>query len=348
MKKFLAILMAMMLVFSLCGVAMADGGNNEGGGSGLIPDPILAPTVLTHADETKVAITKVYKLENADTVSPAETFNFTIAKEGVTDSAYTKDTMPMFSVTSFDISFAEGEATTAGATESYELTLPTYDKVGIYTYKITETASNTAGVTYNSKPLYLKVTVIEQSGKVRVTAVHLETTTGSKTDKMTNIYSAGSLSVSKEVTGLLGDKTKGFDITVNFTAPSGKDVDSAITYVVGTETKTLAWTNGTATAKITLKDAGTVTFTNIPYGVTYSVTEADYTGNNGGYDAAEYTYSDTDQEIDSAAETVKVTNNKGGTPDTGVYTDNMPYIMLMGIVVLAGAVMLMKRRSYNG
>ena len=329
MKKFLAILMAMMLVFSLCGVAMADG----------------------YTDASTATLKKTYELEGSGK-SPAETFTFSaLTCTNVTDAAagVTADKAPVPTIANSAV-YTVGEAGSDTKTKSITINLPTYDSVGIYTYSFTEKVGNTAGVTYRSEPIKLVVTVLEINGKVRIAGVHAETGDGEKTDTFVNTYSAGSLSVTNEVKGILGDKTKEFEVTVTFTAPSGKTVNSVISYVDGTETKTIAanWTNNTATAKISLKDGETVIFNNIPYYVTYSVTEADYTGNNGGYDEAKITYGDTDQEIDSAAETVKVTNNKGGKVDTGVYTDNMPYIMLMGIVVLAGAVLLMKRRSYNG
>ena len=103
------------------------------------------------------------------------------------------------------------------------------------------------------------------------------------------------------------------------------------------------FTDGEATARITLNHDETVTFTNIPYGVTYTVVEDDYTGE--GYDAAKY--SEFDGEINSAKDEVTITNNKGAEIDTGITTDSMPCIVLMGIVVLAGVAMIAKRRAAN-
>ena len=75
--------------------------------------------------------------------------------------------------------------------------------------------------------------------------------------------------------------------------------------------------------------------------MTYTVEEADYTAD--GY-TTEGEIS-TPEKIDSAAETVTVTNtNNNADIDTGITTDNLPYIVLMGIVVLAGVAMIAKRR----
>lgn len=102
---------------------------------------------------------------NDGTVSPAETFRFSIAADSVTDSAITAAAdMPVFTPSTFDIAFSEGAATAAGASSSFALPLPEFSSVGIYTYKITESAGSTAGVTYNGQALYLKITVLQPGG----------------------------------------------------------------------------------------------------------------------------------------------------------------------------------------
>lgn len=40
-------------------------------------------------------------------------------------------------------------------------------------------------------------------------------------------------------------------------------------------------------------------------------------------------------------------NEKSGTIDTGVTTENLPYVLLIGFVVLAGAALLIKRKAHN-
>ena len=188
------------------------------------------------------------------------------------------------------------------------------------------------------------VTVVEQNGKVRVAAVHTENANGAKSGSFNNTYSAGSLSVTKNVTGNMGDQQKEFTVKVTFTAPTGDTVREAITYVDGTETKTIAagWT-GSKEVDITLKHGETVTFNNIPYGVTYTVVENDYTGANGGYDAAGYNFSDTSKIINSDSDTVTITNNKGGTVDTGIGLDSLPYIMLL-VLAAAGLIVFFSKK----
>ena len=295
-------------------------------------------------DMTSVTITKTYSAKNEGTTSPAETFAFTIENTSVTDAAtgVTKDSMPTPTID--NVTYTAGEAGSENAAKNITITLPQYTSVGVYTYTINETAGTTAGVTYYSSDIKLVVTVIEGTdGKLRIAAVHTEDTTeqgAQKSDDITNTYSAGSLAVGKTVTGNLGDKTKGFKVTVTFTAPEGKTVNEAISYVVGVTTQTIAtsdWDEGVATAVITLKDAETITFTNIPYDVTYTVVEDDYTSD--GYDEATYNFSDSSKKIDSVSDTVQITNNKNSEVDTGINLDSLPYIMIL--VVLAGAAVVL-------
>ena len=273
MKKFLSMMLALVLVLSMSTIAFATDGEET-----------------TYDDMSTVTLTKEYMLTNDGTTSPAETFAFSaLTCTNVTDAAngVTTDNAPVPTIAS--VSYTAGEAGGDSAKKDITITLPTYNSVGIYTYTFSETDGGTAGVTYRSEPITLVVTVIEQGGKVRVAAVHTEGACAAKSGEFNNKYSAGSLSVKKTVTGIMGDQQKEFTVKVTFTAPAGDTVRGDITYVDGTETKTIAagegWT-GSKVVDITLKHNETVTFTNIPYGVTYTVVENDYTGKeNGGYDA---------------------------------------------------------------
>lgn len=331
MKKFLAILMAMMLVFSVCGVAMAD----------------------SYDDMKTITLKKVYNSIGSTAVSPKETFSFsTLTCTKVEDAATGVDTSKAPIPTIESVTYEEGKAGSKQKEKDITIKLPEYTSVGVYTYTFTETDGKTAGVDYRKNAITLVVTVIEQNGKVRVAAVHTEDDGGEKSYSFDNTYSAGTLKVKKQVTGILGDKTKEFIVKVTFTAPEDKTVKSDITYVKGTETKKISadsWKDGSVTEEITIKDGETITFSNIPYGVSYAVKENDYTDD--GYDTEYQTsFNRLEWKVDSVTSdpVITIDNYKGGEIDTGVYTDNMPYVMLLGIVVLAGAVMLMKRRSYNG
>ena len=318
----------------------------------------LTSPEIQYSDTTSVTFTKNYEATNTNTTSPEETFQFEIEGVGVTDAAsgVTIGTYGMPTVGT--VSYTAGEAGSATKAKKITVDLPAYESVGIYTYKIKEKAQGTAGVTYWGKDIILKVTVIEQSGKIRVAAVHTENPkedgtydtskggTSTKNDNFPNYYSAGSLAVTKNVTGNLGDKDKKFEVTVTFKAPEGKTVKEAIKYSEGGTEKTIAanaWKDGEAEVKIHLADTDTVTFTNIPYDVTYTVVEKDYTTSDG-YDPADYNFTDDSKKIDSAIDGVVITNNKGGTVDTGVILDNAPYILMLAVVAGGAMTLVIKKR----
>ena len=180
MKKFVAILLTLMLVLGI-GAAVAEE---------------------TYSDVSSVTVKKVYKLTNANMSSPAETFTLEQVGAGrVTDGDATS--APALGTITGAI-FAKGAATVDGTTGNITIALPTYEKVGVYEYTLREVAGKTVGVAYYGKDILLKVTVIEQGGKVRVAAVHTESGEGddtAKRDNFPNEYSAGDLNVTKTVAG---------------------------------------------------------------------------------------------------------------------------------------------------
>ena len=381
MKKFLSMMLTTILVLSMSTVAFAATTDSTAG---------------KFTDEESITITKEYVATHAGTTSPKETFGFTIERGALLaeggEKVYLKDAavgvtsenMPLPTIASVEYNAGaagnvnpEDPSTVTDydvkdyMTQDITITLPgikaedseeeenVYAGVGVYYYTIKEIAGTTAGVTYYDDEIILVVTVIQDSaGKIRVAAVHTEEAdSDEKSDEFANVYSAGSLVVSKEVTGNLGDQTKDFTVTVTFTAPEGKTVNEAISYVDGTASKTISvsdWENGSATATITLKHDESVTFTNIPYGVTYNVMEDDYSGD--GYDAPKYSVNagasaeedeGVDEKADSASDTVKITNNKGVEVDTGITLDSAPYMMMLIIAAAGIAFFLAKKRRYT-
>ncbi len=343
MKKIFSLMLAAVLALGLTAMAWAVAA--EPGASG----------GTTYTDDDRITIEKCYRLVNDSTVSPAETFHFSLTTLGVTDSTETLATMPRFTdangdlITGFDISFAEGEATAAGAVKSYTLMLPAYDTVGIYTYEIAEVVdddAHTAGVTYNTQKLLLKVTVIQtEDGRIRVAAVHLGDEDGDKVGQVVNTYAAGTLDVTKTVAGLMGDQNKPFHFTATLTRPAGLVMDSTIGFTVAgvAQAFTPVWdNNGRCTVPFDLKHGQTASLTNLPYGMTYTVAEDDYTGSG-------YTTTQTGDSgaISAGSVTAAFTNTKGGNVDTGVLLDSAPYALLLVMALSGGAVLLLRRRAHR-
>ena len=331
MKKFMSLLLALLLVMSLGPAAFAD----------------------DHADMSAVTLTVTYNETNDGSTSPAEALAFTIVRTSVTDAAegVTVENMPLPILGT--VSYAEGDAGKDGAmTKSLTITLPSYSSVGIYTYTIKQTADDTAGVEYWNKDIRLVVTVIQDTvtGLLRVAAVHTEGAgVGQKSDDITNTYSAGSLSVTKTVTGNMGDRDKYFAITVTLTGEQGKTYASSYTVSGGSKLVNGPDDSNSPTISIGtpatfyLKHGETFTIENLPYGVTYTVAEADYTTE--GYEEAEIIFPDQNKKIDTASETVGITNNKQATVDTGIVLDSLPYVLLLVLSIGGAVLFLLKRRS---
>ena len=372
MKKIFTFILSLVMVLSMSTVTFAD-------------TPI-------YEDTEGIPLGKIYKLANDDTnnpnpaESPAETFKINIASVSVTDSLYTDKDMPGFDPNGYTFTFDKGEATYVGDKNTVDLkgendttvieidgnsaiALPEYNEVGIFTYEITEEEGETAGVTYDDRTLYLKVTVVrDNDGQLKRQAiVYFETEDGrDKEDSITNTYSAGSLNIKKVVDGNMGETERYFAIGVTLTAPEGLNVNSTISISetsyrkVNTEDGTVetnptSITVGTPTT-FYLKHGETITLGNIPYGVTYTVAEDTIYNTDKKYDYKEAKYEVNGEEVTTGSvedsikgpsETVKITNTKEKPVDMGILVDNLPYIIILAGVVVGMGVFFVKKRTAN-
>ena len=306
--------------------------------------PAFAASGETYADMDSVVIKKNYELANEGTFSPAETFSFDIEADNVTDASddITPENMPMPTVGT--VSYLRGEAGSTTKTKQIEIQLPKYDSVGVYTYIIHEVAGNSAGVTYYDDAILLRVTVIEQDGKLRIAAVHTEdpeSTGEGKKDDFDNLYSAGELEVHKDVEGIMGNKDKYFEFTVQLTGEEGKTYQDSYAITGGSYDANPASIEirpgETTKATFYLKDGDTIHIENLPYGVEYKVSEtpvADYVTTETG----------TEGEVDEAVEQANFTNTKGGTVDAGVVLDSAPYLFTLTGAAGVGLLLTLRRR----
>lgn len=296
---------------------------------------------------------KTYTVVNAGTLAPAETFNFTVENVSAKDTnTVTKDTMPSLGTTA-TATFAEG-LRTSKTVDLKGVELPEYSEVGIYTYKVSENKGNTAGVTYDDHAMYVVVTVTnktDEAGNIvdgfntTVTA-HYGAEKGEKDKPFENEYKAGMLNVEKDVKGVFGDVKKTFKVDITLTAEAGKEIKNII--AVGdkdnvTEYTPDQWKNGSLTVTVEVKDGVVKSVANIPYGTTYTVAEHDYS--NDGY---EVSYDNNQNGTINAAETdTVITNSKGGTVDTGLIYNNLPYAVLILVSLAAVVFFITKRKSVN-
>lgn len=306
--------------------------------------PAFAASGETYADMDSVVIKKNYELANEGTFSPAETFSFDIEADNVTDASddITPENMPMPTIGT--VSYLRGEAGSTTKTKEIKIDLPEYDSVGVYTYIIHEVAGHSAGVTYYGDAILLRVTVIEQDGKLRIAAVHTEdpeSTGEGKKDDFDNLYSAGELEVHKDVEGIMGNKDKYFEFTVQLTGEEGKTYQDSYAITGGSydaNPDSIEIKPGETTeATFYLKDDDTIHIENLPYGVEYKVSEtpvADYVTTETG----------TEGEVDEAVEQASFTNTKGGTVDAGVVLDSAPYLFTLTGAAGVGLLLTLRRR----
>lgn len=305
--------------------------------------PAFAASGETYADMASVVIKKNYELANTDTISPEETFTFTIDPVTVTDASEgieAADYRPIVG----DVTYAQGEAGSASKTKKIEIKLPEYDSVGVYTYIIHEVEGNSAGVTYYGDAILLRVTVIEQDGKLRIAAVHTEdpeSTGEGKKDDFDNFYSAGKLEVHKDVEGIMGNKDKYFEFRVQLTGEEGKTYQDSYAITGGSydaNPDSIKIRPGETTeATFYLKDDDTIHIENLPYGVEYKVSETPVAG----YVTTE---TGTEGEVDEAVEQANFTNTKGGTVDAGVVLDSAPYLFTLTGAAGVGLLLTLRRR----
>lgn len=335
------------------------------------------PTTSTDG-KTTIPMIKNYVRSNANSISPEEKFTFKIVSHSVSNSFYESIDQvgyPAWPTDQIEFSYSAGDTIDQ---QVKNLTLPAFDRTGIYTYKIAETNNKVAGVTYDANPRFIKVTVVNDEKGNLVPKVSVRTSQHGDDNKLpdpiesdikidlefNNTYQAGELSVTKEVTGNLGDKQKLFDVTVEFTKPAELDIKSTITYVdfladnesntegIKISIKPEEW-NGKNTVSKTfkVKHDTTVTFTNIPKGVNWKVSEKSYESD--GYATSYETVSEgvgfasgtinTDE-----TDAVKIVNYKNADVDTGISLDSIPYILILGLAVVGiGALFFRKRENAN-
>lgn len=158
------------------------------------------------------------------------------------------------------------------------------------------------------------------------------------------VPASANLTVTKTVTGKLGDTNKAFTFTIT---KEGKPVDNITedNIEVNDGAQWLNEDNG----KFTLKDGASITFKNLPSGE-YKIVEEDYTGEK--YETSYVVDSGTSTDgqeatvtIGTDAKQINFTNHRTLEPDLGVLLDTLPYIVILAVV--AGGVALLMLRKHR-
>lgn len=233
-----------------------------------------------------------------------------------------------------------------------------YNKVGKYAYTISEDDTMIPGITKDNRTLKMIITVVNK------TSENLDYNTGygyyvglfnqdgGKADDFTNTYNSYSLEVKKTVQGNFGDLGDTFTFYITLGGADGKDNNYASATVTGSDAANgKTWTIGGGRQTVTLKHGQTIIVSNLPVGVTYTVTEKKTND-----DGTAWVYDTTGEAVaingvlpsitaNNNENKVEIVNKHEGTPDMGVVLDNAPYIAMLAIVAIGGvALMLNKRR----
>lgn len=238
-------------------------------------------------------------------------------------------------------------------------------KVGKYAYKITEVEPSLPGITKDNKTLNMVVSVLNENtnapdGKyVYYVALREEGSQNKAEGIFNNEYNTNTLTLEKKVKGNFGDLNEKFTFYVTFEKGNSTKTYTDILFDKSNTEITITKKNSKDEVKslvygedyaITLKHGQHVDFTNIPNGVTYTITE-DTSKDGWQYKVSLASNPDvalSDAKTEGTVNTtasVTFVNEHEGQPDMGVVLDNAPYIAMLAIVAIGGvALMLNKRR----
>lgn len=159
------------------------------------------------------------------------------------------------------------------------------------------------------------------------------------------VPASANLTVTKTVTGKLGDTNKAF--TFQILDASGKPVELTTgSYEFGNANGALL-SDGTD-GKFTLKDGASIIFKNLPSGQ-YKVVEDNYSGEK--YETSYVVDSGTSTDgqeatvtIGTDAKQINFTNHRTLEPDLGVLLDTLPYIVILAVVAGGVALLMLRKR----
>lgn len=159
------------------------------------------------------------------------------------------------------------------------------------------------------------------------------------------VPASANLTISKTVTGKLGDTNKAFTFTI--TKADGTSANITEANIETTDNTRAVWQGN---GKFTLKDGASIIFKNLPSGE-YKVIEEDYSGEKYdtswqiGTDGEVYEKNSTATvTIGTTEQTVHFTNHRTLEPDLGVLLDTLPYIVILAVVAGGVALLMLRKR----
>lgn len=203
-----------------------------------------------------------------------------------------------------------------------------------------ETKTTADGTVYTFKGWYTDENCTQKADFVNGT-ISADTTFYAK-----YVPASANLTVTKTVTGKLGDTNKAFTFTITKADGTSANITDANVEISEADSAKVEWLRN---GKFTLKDGASITFKNLPSGQ-YKVVEDNYSGEK--YETSYVVDSGTPvngQEasvtIGTDAKQINFTNHRTLEPDLGVLLDTLPYIVILAVV--AGGVALLMLRKHR-
>lgn len=161
------------------------------------------------------------------------------------------------------------------------------------------------------------------------------------------VPASANLTVSKTVTGKLGDTNKAFTFTITKADGTAANITDTNIEISEADRAKVEWLDN---GKFTLKDGASIIFKNLPSGE-YKVIEEDYSGEKYdtswqiGTDGEVYKKNSTATvTIGTTEQTVHFTNHRTLEPDLGVLLDTLPYLVILAVVAGGVALLMLRKR----
>lgn len=161
------------------------------------------------------------------------------------------------------------------------------------------------------------------------------------------VPASANLTVTKTVTGKLGDTNKAFTFTITKADGTAVNIASANIEISDADSTKVEWLDN---GKFTLKDGASITFKNLPSDE-YKIVEEDYSGEKYetswqiGTDGVVHEKNSTATvTIGTTEQTVHFTNHRTLEPDLGVLLDTLPYIVILAVVAGGVALLMLRKR----
>lgn len=161
------------------------------------------------------------------------------------------------------------------------------------------------------------------------------------------------LTISKTVTGLLGDQHRAFTFQIvdkngNAVALTESNIEKSVGNLTEEDKAKVGLVNGGTDGKFTLVSDASITLKNLPSGE-YKVIEDTVAGYEPSWKLGESgelheKSAEATVTVQGAAQTIAFTNHATLKPDTGVILDTLPYIVILAVAAGGGILLMLRKR----